>query len=1089
VDTGAFTGTGNESSVACGRVAYLLGATGAAVAIDTACSSSLVAVSYALQAVERAPVHYAQTVSTTTAARVQTAAIAAGVSLMLTPNMHNVLGGAGMLSPSGRCHTLDARADGYARGEACQALLLRGFASKGDVDLGARTVVLTGSAVNQDGRSSSLTAPNGPSQQAVIRSAMSTSSKESMLATNGGAGAPATRVLQMHGTGTPLGDPIEVGAACAALCLPPRADQSTADTSAAGCLIFEAVKAWAGHTEPAAGALGLTVLTAQLAAQTLNGQCHLRAMNPHVAEAVARVPRGGVMAARHRAPAVTSAAATGNGSTTRGHNLVGGVSAFAFQGTNAHVVAEAGGGGGRGGGGCGRSVGAFRLLDSRRAWPVCASAAGLSVSSFVAYGVGSTPSTTMRLSIALPLSFAGGDCSGLPVASAPGIREREEGSSLSSMVLLHAAAAAAASQVDGAEVTLRDITFAASPPSSLLGGDGDENAAGARVLFTVDVDTLHGAVAAGQASSETKRSGGALSARVVKLTQSASSHHTQSFSPSGCGIEPPSAAVRRRRLADVIVSSPQENTDAASGLARAVLEPSSAETTMGVALESAGCVIHGGGGGGASSRASLTSIRAISIFTEFSASALLLVQASSARQQLDRSSEVSSRVARCDGKREVMATVRGARYISGHQRHAGSSSRFYTGHDGGVLSNRGDDHGEGKSRAGSSSPMYEVLWQCAGAARPAGGAVVRASCRRREFYQTAASASAMLSALQQCSGDSGGVTGVAAAAVLPSSPCSSTMTSGGGGEGGYLDGMLRVAAAEMKAAAAAASSSAKNTCSTTHADTITVPLVAAPQSGGAIRITPAAPAGAADGVVAADESAVHRGTLFLPRLLRSSSRQPIVTAPTVCDDHRYVARVASALAASPSLSSSSVPPTLPSRQLSTPKPPAPRLRCVGIVGGLGALGAAVSLWLVGSTEASAKRLELYGRTGRAGAVASHIAAAADAAGGLDCVLTARSFDGATRECNAARRAPIDALIHAGGVLHDAMVPCQTAGTLRRVLAAKASAGGGTASSSASGLTVELMFSSISALLGSPGGAGQPMRLSCACSHPTLPSSK
>ena len=85
---------------------------------------------------------------------------------MLTIDMHRKLGCAGMLSSSGRCRTLDASADGYARGEACHTLLI--LTSNMEILF----VSLSGSAVNQDGRSSSLTAPNGPSQQGVIRTAM-----------------------------------------------------------------------------------------------------------------------------------------------------------------------------------------------------------------------------------------------------------------------------------------------------------------------------------------------------------------------------------------------------------------------------------------------------------------------------------------------------------------------------------------------------------------------------------------------------------------------------------------------------------------------------------------------------------------------------------------------------------------------------------------------------------------------------------------------------------------------------------------------------------------------------------------------------
>ena len=128
-----------------------------------------------------------------------------------------------MLAPDGRCKALDASADGYVRAEAAAAVVLRavdsltaaateragggGCHGGSGGGSGASAVLLLGTAVNQDGRSSSLTAPNGPSQQALIRAAVAASS------------LPATRLnlLSMHGTGTSLGDPIEVGAALAVL--------------------------------------------------------------------------------------------------------------------------------------------------------------------------------------------------------------------------------------------------------------------------------------------------------------------------------------------------------------------------------------------------------------------------------------------------------------------------------------------------------------------------------------------------------------------------------------------------------------------------------------------------------------------------------------------------------------------------------------------------------------------------------------------------------------------------------------------------------------------------------------------------------
>ncbi|GLI63378.1 hypothetical protein VaNZ11_006235, partial [Volvox africanus] len=118
----------------------------------------------------------------------------------------------GMLSPDGRCKTLDAAADGYVRGEAVGALVLAALSLEGHVggrdgdgggggERGNCLALVRASAVNQDGRSSSLTAPNGPAQQAVVRAALAE------------AGLPPNQLtsMEMHGTGTPLGDPIEVG--------------------------------------------------------------------------------------------------------------------------------------------------------------------------------------------------------------------------------------------------------------------------------------------------------------------------------------------------------------------------------------------------------------------------------------------------------------------------------------------------------------------------------------------------------------------------------------------------------------------------------------------------------------------------------------------------------------------------------------------------------------------------------------------------------------------------------------------------------------------------------------------------------------
>lgn len=171
---------GSAISVAAGRLSYVFGLSGPSLAIDTACSSSLVGA------------HMAQLSLRSGGCG---AAVVAGVKLILTPSLSAMFSRAGMLSPEGRCKTLDAAADGYVRGEAVAAMLLQAVAAGSNGSSSFAAVVL-GSAVNQDGRSSGLTAPNGPAQQSVIRAALS----------DGGLQPGDITALYMHGTGTPLGE-------------------------------------------------------------------------------------------------------------------------------------------------------------------------------------------------------------------------------------------------------------------------------------------------------------------------------------------------------------------------------------------------------------------------------------------------------------------------------------------------------------------------------------------------------------------------------------------------------------------------------------------------------------------------------------------------------------------------------------------------------------------------------------------------------------------------------------------------------------------------------------------------------------------
>lgn len=231
-----YTGTSSTLSVVAGRVPYALGLIGPCLSIDTACCSSLVATHVAVAAL---------------AADECEAALSATVGLLSEP-ASTAFSIAGMFSATGRCHTFDAAADGYARGEGCLSYMLDPRAGED----GAVPPGFLGSAVQQDGVSASLTAPNGTAQRRLIGAVANSESD----------GVAAWESLEAHGTGTALGDPIEVGAASAVLC-------SSAE-SPARCTSF---KANVGHLESAAAGAGFVAL----AAATLAGGVVSLGMSPN----------------------------------------------------------------------------------------------------------------------------------------------------------------------------------------------------------------------------------------------------------------------------------------------------------------------------------------------------------------------------------------------------------------------------------------------------------------------------------------------------------------------------------------------------------------------------------------------------------------------------------------------------------------------------------------------------------------------------------------------------------------------------------------------------------------------------------------
>jgi hypothetical protein len=199
---------------------------------------------------------------------------------------------AAMTSARGRSHTFDRRADGYARGEACDAVAMRG-------NVAAGVVGMRGSAVRQDGRSASLTAPNGVAQQAVVVAA----------AADAAVHTDALALVETHGTGTALGDPIEMGALAATVLAARQAP-----------LAVGSVKASVGHAEPAAGMIGLLQLLLSMRHCKAAPNAQLRIPNSHVQSVLCgvacKLPTQPLMLALN----------------------CGSVSSFGFGGTLAHAV-------------------------------------------------------------------------------------------------------------------------------------------------------------------------------------------------------------------------------------------------------------------------------------------------------------------------------------------------------------------------------------------------------------------------------------------------------------------------------------------------------------------------------------------------------------------------------------------------------------------------------------------------------------------------------------------------------------------------------------------------------------------------------
>jgi polyketide synthase PksN len=249
-----YSASGNSHSILANRVSYLLNLRGPSAPIDTACSSSLIALHRAVESIHTGS---------------SDMAIVGGVQVMLTPVAHISLSAAGMLSTDGKCKTFSKDANGYVRGEGSGAILIKPLA-QAEADGNPIYAVIRGTAENHGGRVTNLTAPNPKAQAELLIEAYEKAQVD-----------PATvGYIECHGTGTSLGDPIEIQALKKAFSdLYRKHDKSFPATPHCG---LSSVKTNIGHLEPAAGIASLLKVLLAIRHRQIPALLHFEALNPYI---------------------------------------------------------------------------------------------------------------------------------------------------------------------------------------------------------------------------------------------------------------------------------------------------------------------------------------------------------------------------------------------------------------------------------------------------------------------------------------------------------------------------------------------------------------------------------------------------------------------------------------------------------------------------------------------------------------------------------------------------------------------------------------------------------------------------------------
>lgn len=284
-DLGIYVDTGNAKSALAGRLAYFFDFHGPIQLIDTSCSSSMTAVHNACLSLQAGDC---------------TMALAGGVNLLLSPVSSVSLSQAKMLSPDSRCKTFSEGADGYVRSEGCGIIVLKRLSTainnKDNI-----LAVIKGSGVNSDGKSTGFTVPNGSAQEALIRGVLANAN---LLPSD-------IDYIETHGTGTPVGDPIEVNALTNIF-----SEHHSNDKP----LYISSVKTNIGHCESASGMAGIIKAILSLQTRTIFKHLNFKKLNPAIQLKNTVIPLENIIWNKEQ------------------ELRYAGVNSFGFTGANAHII-------------------------------------------------------------------------------------------------------------------------------------------------------------------------------------------------------------------------------------------------------------------------------------------------------------------------------------------------------------------------------------------------------------------------------------------------------------------------------------------------------------------------------------------------------------------------------------------------------------------------------------------------------------------------------------------------------------------------------------------------------------------------------